>query len=53
MEGITLRQQLEAFNLGVFLDSTGDVDSGCYNFYDWFCKDSSLKNKATKLFKKC
>jgi len=22
----------------------------CYNFYDWFCKDSSLKGKAAKLF---
>lgn len=23
--------------------------SGCFGFYDWFCKDSSLKNKAEKL----
>ena len=22
----------------------------CYNFYDWFCKDTSLKNKAINLF---
>jgi hypothetical protein len=51
MERITLRQQLESFDLGVFLDSSGNIDNGCYNFYDWFCKDSSLEKKAIKLFK--
>lgn len=25
-------------------------DDNSYGFYDWFCKDTSLKNKATKLF---
>lgn len=24
----------------------------CYGFYDWFCRDSSLKNKAKVLFSK-
>ena len=48
----TLRQQLEAFENGVFLESEGQEDSGCFVFYDWFCKDSSLKRKATALFKK-
>ena len=48
----TLRQQLEAFENGVFLDSDGEEDTRCFVFYDWFCKDSSLKNKATALFKK-
>ena len=48
----TLRQQLEAFENGVFLDSDGQEDTGCFVFYDWFCKDSSLKRKATGLFKK-
>jgi hypothetical protein len=47
----TLRQQLEAFENGVFLDSDGSKDSGCFVFYDWFCRDSSLKNKSIKLFK--
>ena len=47
----TLRQQLEAFENGIFLDSNGSKDSGCFVFYDWFCRDSSLKNKAIKLFK--
>jgi hypothetical protein len=46
-----LKQQLEAFTRGQYLDSSGINDTTCYNFYDWFCKDSSLKNKATKLFK--
>lgn len=48
----TLRQQLEAFENGVFLDSDGREDSGCFVFFDWFCKDSSLKRKAESLFKK-
>lgn len=48
----TLRQQLEAFENGVFLDSDGQEDSGCFVFFDWFCKDSSLKRKAESLFKK-
>jgi len=47
----TLRQQLEAFENGVFLDSDGSKDSGCFVFYDWFCRDSSLKNKSIELFK--
>jgi hypothetical protein len=25
---------------------------GCYSFYDWFCSDKSLENKATKLMQK-
>ena len=48
----TLRQQLEAFETGVFLESDGQKDTGCFVFYDWFCKDSSLKRKAESLFKK-
>ena len=47
----TLRQQLEAFENGVFLDSDGSKDSGSFVFYDWFCRDSSLKNKSIELFK--
>jgi hypothetical protein len=47
---ITLKQQLEAFDRGIILDSDGGK-SDCYNFYDWFCDDASLKNKSIKLFK--
>ncbi len=47
----TLKKQLEAFEKGIYLDSYGNEDSGCYNFYDWFCKDYALKAKADKLFK--
>lgn len=46
----TLRQQLEAFEQGKFIDSEGN-ESWCYNFYDWFCRDNSLKAKSEKLFK--
>ena len=47
----TLKEQLEAFDQGRFMDSDGD-ESWCFNFYDWFCKDSSLQNKAKSLFAK-
>jgi hypothetical protein len=47
----TLKNQLEAFDRGVFLDSDGK-ESWCYNFYDWFCKDKSLERKSVALFKK-
>jgi len=47
----TLRQQLDAFENGVFLESDGRMDTGCFNFYDWFCSDKALKNKSIKLFK--
>ena len=45
----TLCKQFEAFGKGIYLDSVGNEDR-CFNFYDWFCKDSSLKGKANKLF---
>jgi hypothetical protein len=47
----TLRQQLEALDKGITLDSDG-TQSDCHNFYDWFCKDSSLAGKSWTLFKK-
>ena len=46
----TLREQFEAFSEGRYVDSDGN-ESWCYNFYDWFCKDTSLKNKANTLFR--
>jgi hypothetical protein len=50
MKKTSLRQQLEAFDKGIYLDSNGK-ESWCYNFYDWFCKDESLKRKADTLFR--
>ena len=50
MAKTTLRQQLEAFDKGIYLDSDGE-NSWCFNFYDWFCKDEALKRKADTLFK--
>lgn len=48
---VTLRQQLEAFRKGIVLACDGrEGDKGCYNFYDWFCKKTSLKSKAETLF---
>lgn len=49
MTKANLKQQLEAFKQGRYLDSDGK-ESWCYNFFDWFCKDSSLEAKAKKLF---
>lgn len=42
----TLLQQLEAFEQGTFLDDR------CFYFYDWFCKNASLRNKAKQLLPK-
>lgn len=50
MKKTTLTEQLKAFEQGLYLDSDGQ-QSECYNFYDWFCKDSALKAKSDKLFK--
>ena len=47
----TLRQQLAAFKNGQIMDSNGQVDSVCNNFFDWFCKDTSLRNKAIRLYR--
>jgi len=46
----TLREQFAAYDKRprVWLDSDGD-ESWCFNFYDWFCKDSALENRAKKL----
>jgi hypothetical protein len=45
-----LADQLNAQANGLIIDSQGQNDK-CYNFYDWFCKDSSLCNKSWKLMK--
>jgi hypothetical protein len=47
---IALKQQLAQFEKGIIVDSSGKVDDRCYNFYDWFCKDSSLERKAKSLY---
>ena len=48
---ITLRQYVEKFDNGEFDSKSTDVqcDAG---WYDWFCKDSSLRNKTYSLTKK-
>jgi len=46
----TLREQFEAFDQGRYVDSNGK-ESWCFNFYDWFCNEKSLKNKANTLFR--
>lgn len=52
MKKVTLKEQLEKFESeGIILDSDGQ-QSNCYGFYDWFCKDTSLKSKGTSLMKK-
>ena len=47
----TLRQQLEAFDNGSTMDSDGQINSGNFNFYVWYCSDKALENKSKKLFK--
>lgn len=51
MKKVSLAEQLNAFASGRIIDSEGSEDS-CFNFYDWFCKDSSLERKANALFPK-
>ena len=46
-----LKTQLEAFEAGRFLDSDG-TESGCFTFFDWFCREGSLESKARNLFAK-
>jgi hypothetical protein len=46
---VSLREQLAAFKAGNIMDADGTV-TFCFNFFDWFCHDSSLENKANKLF---
>ena len=51
MENIPIRQFLKNFDEGKYDDPSRStqIDAG---WYDWFCKDSSLKNKTVKLTKK-
>jgi hypothetical protein len=49
MTKVNLAAQLNAFASGQIMDSNGNIDS-CFNFYDWFCRESSLERKANKLF---
>ena len=51
MKKVSLAEQLNAFASGRIIDSEGDQNS-CFNFYDWFCKDSALERKANILFPK-
>ena len=46
----TLREQFAAYDKRprIWLDSDGD-ECDCCNFYDWFCKDTALENRAKKL----
>ena len=51
MANITIKEWVERFQLGEFdyVDREVQCDAG---WYDWFCKDSSLKNKTQFLGKK-
>ena len=46
---VSLREQLAAFKAGNIMDADGTV-SFCFNFFDWFCRESSLEGKAKQLF---
>jgi hypothetical protein len=49
---VTLRLQLDELAKGNILSSSGGINkSGCWNFYDWFCKDSSLESKGRRLMR--
>jgi hypothetical protein len=46
---VTLREQIDAFELEKRI--IGDYEH-CWGFYDWFCKEESLANKAMNLMPK-
>jgi hypothetical protein len=50
MATVNLKQQFEAFKAGRIIDSEGR-ENDCFNFYDWFCKSTSLERKSKKLYK--
>ncbi len=51
MADITIRQYIENFNNGDY--DSPDIKVQCdAGWYDWFCKDSSLRNKTYSLTKK-
>ena len=39
-------------SINTFLNNPELNSDKCYNFYDWFCKDSSLKNRMMKMIPK-
>jgi hypothetical protein len=46
MKEYTLRDQLNAF------ENNNWLDTSCFYFYDWFCRDGSLERKARSLMSK-
>jgi len=54
MKSTNLKQQVAAWkNERIVLDCGGNTEEkGCYGFYDWFCKDSSLRIRAERLMPK-
>jgi hypothetical protein len=48
MNRVNIKEFLEKFQK----DEAFRNNNGCYHFYDWFCQDKALKNKANILYKK-
>ena len=48
---VTLRMQIEAFKNDKTILGHGSTN-WCHGFYDWFCRDESLLNKAKRLMPK-
>jgi hypothetical protein len=45
---ISITKWIENFNIGIY--NSKDFDTQCdAGWYDWFCKDTSLRNKTYKL----
>jgi len=40
------------YSIKEFLENPSTNSTWCFNFYDWFCKDSALEKKAIGLAKK-
>jgi hypothetical protein len=47
---VSLTHQLAEFEKGNIINSEGKSNT-YYNFYDWFCADTSLQRKSIKLYR--
>ena len=46
---VSINDQFHAFAEGRYMNSEGHA-SWCFNFYDWFCEDAKLEEKADTLY---
>lgn len=48
MENITVKQWISRFNCGMYANGSRETQIQA-GWYDWFCRDTSLKNKTLRM----